>query len=364
MPALEPFGQRMERLRSRWRAPYSSVWWVGEGVDWVIDWYALKVIQHLEASFGLPCELTAHCRGVRQQVVHFASRNAYFSKDGESLHATNRAVLTWFHGSETDPDPENQRMIRLLPRHAARFAAIVTASSIVRHRLLAWGVPEPQVRVVPLGVDLSVFRPPTPDERAAVRRRLGIPAGAVCIGSFQKDGRGWGEGLEPKLIKGPDLLLALIGRLAQRYPVFVLLTGPARGYVKRGLERLGVAYRHAYLERAEQIVEQYHALDLYLITARDEGGPMSVLESFASGVPIVSTRVGMAADLIRDGVNGRLADVGDVEGLMAAFQALIENAALRRRCVEEALRAVQEYDWSRIAGRYYDDVYQPLLGRP
>ena len=116
---LGSLGRRLDGVRTRWRTPYSGVWWVGEGVEWVIDWYARELIRQLEASFGLSCRLAPSCRGVRRQVVHFASRNAYFSKGGEGLHPSNRAVLTWFHGSVEDPDPENQRMIRLLPLHAS-----------------------------------------------------------------------------------------------------------------------------------------------------------------------------------------------------------------------------------------------------
>ena len=359
---LGSLGRRVDGVRTRWRTPYSGVWWVGEGVEWVIDWYARELIRQLEASFGLSCRLAPSCRGVRRQVIHFASRNAYFSKGGEGLHPSNRAVLTWFRGSVEDPDPENQRMIRLLPLHASRFRTIVTASSITRERLLAWGVPEKRVALVPLGVDLSVFRPPKPGERKAVRARLGIPPGALCIGSFQKDGIGWGEGMEPKPIKGPDVLLAVLERLRGRYPVFVLLTGPARGYVKHGLERLGIDYRHVYFEHLEEVAACYRALDLCLITSRDEGGPMAVLEGLASGAPVVSTRVGMAADLIRHGRTGGLVDVGDVEGLVAVASALLDDPGLRRRCIEEGLRTVEEYGWERIAQRYYAQVYQPLLG--
>jgi glycosyltransferase involved in cell wall biosynthesis len=293
--------------------------------------------------------------------VHFASRNAYFAAPGR-LHPSNRAVMTWFHGSETDPEPENQRMIRLLPAHAARFDAVVTACSTTRKRLVRWGVPDERVKIIPLGVDLAVFRPADPDLRLASRRRLGIPKEAVCIGSFQKDGLGWGEGLQPKLIKGPDILLAVLERLARRRPIFVLLTGPARGYVRRGLERLRIPYHHNYARALQGVADYYQALDLYLITSRDEGGPMSVLEAMASGVVLVSTQVGMACDLIRDGANGRLLDVDDVDGLAEAATVLLDDHELRARCIQEGLRTAWEHDWAQIARRYYEDVYQSLLG--
>ena len=110
----------------------------------------------------------------------------------------------------------------------------------------------------------------------------------MVIGSFQKDGKGWGEGNEPKLIKGPD----------------VLLTGPARGYVKTGLESLKIPCKHLYLQDYREIGKYYQALDAYLVTSREEGGPKGVLESMASGIPLISTRVGQAQDLVKQGING------------------------------------------------------------
>src|SRR5438477_12249270 len=94
-----------------------------------------------------------------------------------------------------------------------------------------------------------------------------------------------------------------------RFPL--LLSGPARGYVRSGLERHGIPYVHVRPETYAGVARLYAALDAYVVPARQEGGPKSVLESMASGVPVVSTRAGQAPELIEDGVNGRLVDVED-----------------------------------------------------
>jgi glycosyltransferase involved in cell wall biosynthesis len=136
------------------------------------------------------------------------------------------------------------------------------------------------------------------------------------IGSFQKDGNGWGEGLEPKLIKGPDIFIQTLETLKSSIPdIFVLLTGPARGYIKTGLERLGIPYKHMFLKDYPDVGRLFPALDLYLVTARQEGGPKAVLESMASGVPLVTTRVGQARDIVKNGQNGWMVGVEDVNGL-------------------------------------------------
>ena len=143
-----------------------------------------------------------------------------------------------------------------------------------------------------------------------------MPQDAFVVGSFQKDGNGWGEGLEPKWAKGPEVFLQAMSILKESVSnLFVLLSGPARGYVKEGLKKLSIPYRHCYLDNYPDIVALYHCLDIYIIASREEGGPKSVLESMASYIPIVTTRVGQAEDLVFHGQNGWMVDIGDAEGL-------------------------------------------------
>ena len=71
-----------------------------------------------------------------------------------------------------------------------------------------------------------------------------------------------------------------------------------------------------------------------LVTSRQEGGPKSVLESMAAGVPLVTTRVGQASDLVVDGDNGLLADVDDVPALAAAVVRVHDDAALANKLRE------------------------------
>jgi glycosyltransferase involved in cell wall biosynthesis len=182
--------------------------------------------------------------------------------------------------------------------------------------VLESGVEPSKVHRIPIGINLSYFSVPTSAQRAMARGQLRLPGSAVLVGSFQKDGVGWGEGMEPKLIKGPDVFLKVIERLKSRMPeLYVVLSGPSRGYVKAGLEKLGVPYRHLQLKQYADVGLLYRALDLYLVTSRDEGGPKAILESMASGVPLVTTHVGQAIDLVRHGENAWMVEVDDVEGL-------------------------------------------------
>jgi tyrosyl-tRNA synthetase len=104
-----------------------------------------------------------------------------------------------------------------------------------------------KIVVVPLGVDTKVFYPADEKEKLVIREKLGISKDSLVVGSFQKDGVGWGNGSEPKFIKGPDMFCSVIEHLAEKYPIHVILTGPARGYVKNRLFQANIPYTYKFL---------------------------------------------------------------------------------------------------------------------
>jgi glycosyltransferase involved in cell wall biosynthesis len=285
----------------------------------------------------------------------------YLNDAADHINDSNRVVLYWTHGDKPDPKPNIRSLIDRLLGVYQRLSKIVTCSTINEQRLLSWGIPEGMVTMIPIGVDVAAFRPTQPSQRAKMRETMGIPSDAVCVGSFQKDGEGWGEGLEPKLEKGPDLFLEVIAKLAAEHKVFVLLTGPSRGYVKQGLDRIGVPYHHSFLRHFYDVIPYYQCLDLYMVASRDEGGPNSILESMATGVPIITSRVGIAPQAIEQGKNGFIVDVGDTQGLADCASALIRDSSLRSQFAEGGLSMARSFDWSVIAKQYHEKVFAPLM---
>lgn len=333
-----------------------------EGNGWSIaeDGYALvNALRSNHAPF--PATVIEHTRNCRGQVIHFGSIWSFTACIADT-HPDNRLIVTVFHGSET-MEPAMAPGFQALRRHLSRLDRVVVSCTIMEDRLLAWGVPREKLVRLPLGVDLGRMRPTASALRAEMRRRLGIPDDAFCIGSFQKDGAGWEEGLEPKRVKGPDILLDALSRLAGRLKLFVLLTGPARGYVKAGLERLGIPYRHDKLQNIDEVSARYGALDAYAVASREEGGPKAVLESMACGIPLVTTRVGMAADLVRHGQNGWIVPVEDAAAIADGLWHIATDKDLSGELSRAGRETVQALDWQIVARRYQSLLYEPTLQR-
>jgi glycosyltransferase involved in cell wall biosynthesis len=322
--------------RTRTWPAHSRLFVVGDELGWSIDDDRTRLTATAR-RLGYIVAPARWARFARRQSVF--QPNHFDALQDRWLASSHRLGLSYFHGRPGTPGyPEFDRTYATLRTHAARIDRVQVTHTEMHDLVLGAGVEPEKVFRIPIGVDLEHF----PFGTAAAREALGVPESAFVVGSFQKDGVGFRAGLEPKLVKGPDVLVAVLERLRGEIPeLFVVLTGPARGYVRRELERIGVPYRHLRLPTRNGLARVYHALDVYLVTSRQEGGPKSVLESMATGVPLVSTRVGQAPELVADGETGLLADVDDVDALTEAVLRVYADAGLRRR-LREAGRTVAE----------------------
>lgn len=338
---------------------------VRDNLSWIIDQVADNLCASLPSGLRSTV-VTGEWQAARNCTVHFISR-AWALSDGvlDRMHPSNRLIGLWWHGRVDSPEPNIQAAVDRARRLHSRFARMQVTCFSGKETMLAVGVPEEKIVVLPKGIDLRRFhRPRSLSDRESMRRRLGVPSHTVAIGCFQKDGQGWGDGMQPKWIKGPDVLADALARLIQHFPIHAVIPGPARGYLKRRLTEAGVPFCAPGFVSADDLPQYYHALDLYISPSRDEGGPAGVLESMASGVPVVSTRAGMPADMIRNGANGFLVDVEDVDGVVEITAELIKRPDLRHRIAESGGRTIQAYDWSVLGTRYAEELYRPVFDGP
>lgn len=334
-----------------------QIYYITDTANWSFKWDAHYIAKGLENRVHSKVPIITAPWHLRHQTLLFGNRYTYFFGPRSSIHPSNNLFLIWFHGDPEDPSPDLKKMFRQLPEALDPVKKVVVTCDISRRVLLAQGILQEKIVTIPLGVDLAFFKPTTLERVQPLRDRFGIPKGAFCIGSFQKDGLGWEEGDEPKLVKGPDIFLKAMGQIYKKHPnVMVFLTGPSRGYVKKGLKRLGIPFVHHFLQEYQDIVACYQALDLYMIASRSEGGPKALLESWACGVPLVSTRMGMPADCIQSGVNGFLAPIEDWSCLAEHTISLIEDPNLAQQCRVGGLNSVVRFDWKNVADAYYDMI--------
>lgn len=203
-----------------------------------------------------------------------------------------------------------------------------------------------RLEVIPNGVDLERFRPPLPTERAAARTRLGLGEEervALFVGhefdrkglSFAIRGLRHAEGVLLLIVGGSDDIIAAANEEAKS---------------------VGVGERVLFLGPRYNLRQYFAASDLFVLPSAYEANALVVLEALASGLPVVTTRVGFAPEVVVDGVNGFLVerDPREVGERMQQLADLpdAELAEYRSR----ARSSVEPYSWRAVARRYLDLV--------
>ena len=245
-------------------------------------------------------------------------------------------------------------------KNSSKIRKIVVSNSIIKKTSAAWSFRNKFVQI-PIGVNTNTFVPPSTKQRNLARKKFNFLDTDIVIGSFQKDGVGWKQGIEPKLIKGPDIFVKDLDKLKKDYEIKFLLTGPARGFVINKLTKLKIPFHHSFLSNYHDILEYYHALDFYLITSRDEGGPMGLMESMSIGITVISTKVGMSEDLIKNKDIGLIIDSFEPNIIAKNFKKYINSIKNPQNRSEFSRKLVQVADWKNVSNKHlklYESIIQ------
>jgi len=276
-------------------------------------------------------------------------------------------------GSERNSDYRRPWHQSLLLRLTRPLVTGVVANSQAGRRFAArtQGLREERVWTLPNGVDLDRFRP---RPAAEARRRLGLPPDVPVVGmvaSFkpQKDHPMLVEAARRVLRARPDALFVCAGEPLRGAGGLSLRAGTGAhqdvaGYHARVSSLLagsGVADRFRVLGAVREVEWLYPACDVTVLTSRHEGTPNVLLESMASGVPVVATRVADNALLVPDGRVGHLVEPGDAEGLSVRLLELIGDPARRQRLGDAARGWVAERLSVRAVAQQAEELYRSLL---
>jgi glycosyltransferase involved in cell wall biosynthesis len=246
-----------------------------------------------------------------------------------------------------DHGPTRTRLQAALDRRAHRQAArLLVASASLADELIAGGVPDELVRVVPPGRDVASDICPPPAELRAGRK-----AAILTVGNWVER-----KGLLDLL----DAVAALPPESVTLHLVGDTQTDP--GYAARVRARIAAAdlVDRVVVHGPRSVTEVaglYQAADLFALTSVREPYGTVYGEAMAAGLPVVGWDTGNLPHLARDGVEGRVIPLGDRAALTAALGSLAENEPLRRRLAAAARRRAATFPtWQETARRLFAEL--------
>lgn len=272
---------------------------------------------------GLAWRLKRLIRAERPDVVHLHSRRGADLWGGLAARMAGVPCVL----SRRVDNPEARWLVALKYR---LYDHVITISEGIRQVLLAEGLAPSRVSTVRSAVDATPYLRDC--DKPAFRASLGLPADAPVAGMVAQ--------LIPR--KGHRYLLAALQDVLPRHPALQVLVfgrGPLESELRQAIADQGLAGKVRLMGFVDNLPEILGCLDLLVHPADMEGLGVSLLQASAARVPIIATRAGGMPEAVRDEVNGLLIGPGDVAGLAAAMNRLLDDAALRTR-MGEAGRAL------------------------
>jgi glycosyltransferase involved in cell wall biosynthesis len=221
----------------------------------------------------------------------------------------------------------------------------------VQQSILMEGVA--QGRVIPYGIDLSVFHPA---EKRAARAALNIPHDVKVL-LFSANV------IRQNIWKDYATLRAAILRVAEKLPEeHILFVGLGDSAPSERIHQTELRFV-AHQRDLRTVARYYQAADIYLHAARADTFPNTVLEALACGTPVVATAVGGIPEQIRHAGTGFLTPPADPPAMALAIERLLVDNGLRERMGRQAAEhARTHFDLERHANDYLN-WYRDIIDR-
>lgn len=268
-------------------------------------------------------------RTLRPDLVHTYNIGALDAAVVARMAGVRRVVHAERGRDAGDPHGES-RKYRRLRRWTAPF---VDRHVAVSRDLRDWltdtvGLDASRVAYIPNGIDADRFA--VAEEARHTRPLLGsfAPPGTILVGTVGR--------LDPVkdhagLVSAFRLLCESLPAVRGRLRLAIAGAGPQRAVLEAHVARLGLAEQVRLLGNRDDVPALLAEFDVFALSSIAEGMPGAVLEAMAAGLPVVSTAVGGAGDVVAPGVTGTLVPAGDSAALGEALAAYVSDPALRAR---------------------------------
>ncbi|HSB38404.1 MAG TPA: glycosyltransferase family 4 protein [Gaiellaceae bacterium] len=289
-------------------------------------------------------ELVRLCRRVRPDIVHaHSSKMGVLGRLAARLARVPVRVFTahgWSFVAYTGLAGRLYLLVERLMRPLT--SAVVCVSEASRAQgLVARACNPARTVVIHNAVDVRSF---------GSRAEANGPVRVVSVGRFAypKDFSTLLEALERI---GSDCRAALVGE------------GPGLQEVTSGIVARGLSGRVELLGARGDVAGVLAASDIFVLSSRSEGLPVSILEAMAAGLPVVATDVGGVTEAVVDGETGLVVPPADPEALAAALERLVVDGGLRRRLgAAGRARALRLFDVQRFRAAHLE-LYRRELER-
>lgn len=308
------------------------------------DWHSFVSLYKILKQYQVDIIHTRNLAAIEYQVPAFLARIKY------RVHSE--------HGWDTFDPEGNNKKYQILRRLISPLIQVFIPLSLHLQSYLIEkvGISEQKITRICNGVDINKFYP-AKVKRLVVDCPLALGKNTVTIGTV---GRMHGVKDQLTLVRAFIALLKENTELIGQINLILIGDGPLKKQAVELLENNQLA-AYAWLPgERDDIAELMRLLDIFVLPSQAEGISNTILESMATGLPVIATAVGGNVELVKAGETGLLVPPSDPDAMANALLGLIVDKQKRQQLGERSYQSVLDNFSIQVMVNKYTDVYDSL----
>lgn len=293
-----------------------------------------EVLEHKKLDFDNLRQIHRLIRRYAIDIYHARDYKTCFI--GYLLGTINRRMKLVFTAHGWVVDSTKQKLYTWLNLYSLKkYHKMIAVSEATKQLMLDSGIDEKKIVVVHNGIDVDSWK--RENVSSTIREEFHILSTSKIVGvvgrlRWEKDLLTTLNVAEKVIREKPDTYFLLVG------------DGPDREGLEHQVQQMGLSEKILFLGFRKDPMNIYAALDVFASTSLTEGTPNTVLEALAMEVPIVHTDVGGVHEMIQDGYDGILCQVGDIDEISQAILSILNN--------EEKARSLREHGRQTVCTKF------------
>jgi N-acetyl-alpha-D-glucosaminyl L-malate synthase BshA len=317
-----------------------------------VNVYNYALFEHAPYDLALAAKLAEVAETFELDLlhVHYAIPHAISAHLAQEMLGGRIKVVTTLHGTDitlVGNDPSMHKITRFAINQSD---AVTSVSQWLKDETDREFKPKVQVQVISNFVDTRQFRPELRQELTGRHYGCDGCANLIHVSNFRP-------------VKRAPEVIEVFAKVLEQQPARLLMVGdgPDLHRAVMRTRQLGITDHVHFMGNREDVAYLLAASEVLILPSESESFGLAALEAMASGCAVVCSNIGGLPELVRDGVDGYLCELGDTEGMARRVLGLLRNQAKLKEMQQSALqRATRDFSVEAMVSQYLG-LYRRLL---
>ncbi|KRG12493.1 N-acetyl-alpha-D-glucosaminyl L-malate synthase BshA [Lederbergia galactosidilytica] len=282
--------------------------------------------------------------------VHYAIPHAVCAILAKQMVDRDVKIVTTLHGTDISVLGYDPTLVEAIKFGIEKSDAVTAVSHALKMQTNDLIQPDKDIHVIHNFIDERVYHKVNAEKLKEAYGILPDEKVLIHVSNFRP-------------VKRVDDVVEAFAKIAQETPAKLLLIGdgPEKSKLCRLTNELNIEDKVLFLGKQDHLEELYSISDLMLLLSEKESFGLVALEAMACGVPCIGTNIGGIPEVIMDGFNGYLCDIGDLETIAEKAVLILTNPILYNQFSENATVTPEKYFPSHMIVQQYEQLYETLI---